>query len=215
MVQFHSVNNITAPRDILGSRSVHVRENSNVNLTESPDSFESSKNSFNENLLRKFHSTGLFQGYYTMEGSVNDKIVNLKRDYTRTSFFTGNYRYEGTVGEDRAEIIVNGRNVSGKVGDKEINLTYRTAFLGGGFSINGTIDGKEINIAKESPVESAEGENDILALASSLQGMQLRTRNGQFISYDISAQQQIDNMQAAMDAQMAQQQMMMNGMIYY
>lgn len=215
MVQVNSANIVSNVPNIgvLGMSPMPRRTDVRVLDIDSVDGFESSKTAFSESLMRKFYNTGLLQGYYTMEGSINDKVVNLKRDYERTSLFNGNYRYSGLMGEDKVDITVNGRNVSGKIGDKEINLTYKTAFLGGGFSISGTIGDKEINIAKDSSVEGAMGENDILALTSSLQGMQLRTKNGQFTNYVVSAQQQIDNAEAAMGAQMMQQQMMYNSTV--
>ena len=37
-----------------------------------------SKNKFEEALVRKYHSTGFFKGFNTMEGSINDKVVYIK-----------------------------------------------------------------------------------------------------------------------------------------
>lgn len=167
-----------------------------------------SKNKFEEALVRKYHSTGFFQGFNTMEGSINDKVAYIKTSYVKTGFLSGYLGFKGTMGNENVDIKIDKNQITGLVGEKEINLTFDPGLgIFREYSITGTIGEKKIDIRKEAPVENSQGENDILALVASLLGYKLKEEKGQFASLELSQQSTIDK-QIMMNQQMMDQQMM-------
>lgn len=190
-----------------------------INLGEMPnDSFQkkSSPLQFSENLTSKYHRTGLFKGYYTMQGNINDKKVSLELNKERTGLLSFKKNYTGNIGEQKVQVTVNKNTVTGAIDDKEVNLSYNKDFIGKGFSITGNIGDKEINIQRGTSVSEAEGDKDILTLCMSLCGKEIKTKNGQFDSLGLSRQAEIEVTEAMMydimfsqNQAMQQQQMMM------
>ena len=165
-----------------------------------------SKSQFNESLIRKYNSEGLFKGYTTYEGSINDKPVYLKRDFQRTSLIAGSYSYSGTIGEDKVNITIAANKVTGRIGDKEIDLNFNPSFLCfKPYSINGKIGDKDINITQGSSLESANGENDIITLITLLEGYKFTFDNQSFGRLSLSNQANLDQEEAMMCVMMQQQ----------
>lgn len=162
-------------------------------LAEIPnDSFELSapKMEFRENLKESYRILGFGKTSHVMQGQINDKPVSFEfaHKLNGLSLFTN---YDGYLGGEKSQITINKENITGFVGDKEVNLSV-TKEKDKGLCINGYIGDKEISIQKGSSVLEAKGENDILTLCMSLFGKSIKVNNGEFTSFGMSKKSKID-----------------------
>lgn len=152
---------------------------------------------FRESIVRRYNRTGIIAGYYAYEGSVNDKAVNLKPDNKKSSFFINRIALNGTVDSKPADIIVEGKNVKGTIGDTQFNLEVGNKFFDKTIT-KGNIDGKAISVQKGEPVSNYKDESDVLTLAASLCNCAYNVKDGRFGSLGPSLQAERDLYQQMM-----------------
>ncbi len=207
-----SLQNISKPSGVVNISSGDKIKKTSTFLAESPKGeVNLSKAQFNEALVRKYNSDGFLKGHNTYEGSVNDKCVYLRQTFNKTSLFNGTCSYSGTIGNEQADITIDKNKVTGKIGDKNIDLSFDKGFLFfKPYSINGKIGDKEINITKGSDLEAAKGENDIITTIAALNGCKFNIDNQSFGNLSLSQQANNDQLMQSIMFQQQQQMMMQN-----
>lgn len=174
MIQLQSFNPLSKANNISFKGN---NDYMNVYYTPS-DSFDSGENmSFDKHLSINQETNGA-TGFYTTRGFINGKLVNLHVDYKTKALFFRNYNIEGTLGGEEVNLTADIKGVRGTVGDKQVDLKYHKPLSHNKSGFTGTINDKQINVSTGSPVANAQNENDILILATFLEGADLSEQDG-------------------------------------
>lgn len=210
-----SLQNISTPSGVVNiNPGYKVKETSAPSIEYPKEKLNLYKGQFNEALVRKYNSDGFLKGHNTYEGSVNDKCVYLKQTLNKTSLFNGTYSYSGTIGSEQVDITIDKNRITGTIGDKNIDLSFdKGFFFFKPYSISGKIGDKEINITKGADLEAAKGENDIITTIAALKGCKFNIDNQSFGSLSLSQQANNDQLMQAAMFQQQQQAMMQNQMM--